>query len=610
MKPLILLVLVFVLLNTALSADINQYYTFEYNYGSYQQIAGTIVSGVVGDDHISNVLSIGFPFQYGANTYNQIKISSNGYITLSNSTGNTASNDLASLLYCPVLAPLWDDTWLTGSAQMLISGTEPTRELVVQFTGMKWSYYINNSFSYQVIMYENGRIDFCYGPAIGQPADAHASIGINMLPGGSGNFLSITPESTPTVSSTNSNNMVSIYPGENMVYSFMPSAAPTQDLAGQTITGPITPAANIENIYNVQIMNHGSQEETDYMVQLMDGLAVIDSLAGPPLAPNETTTVSFIWVPEVYGYHTLFGKVVLNGDTLPENDETNHLIVSVLPNSPTTVTVGVGTDVSLLPIVVASRNSLSETLYLASELNTFGDISAIAYYNSFQNNVPDVHTVVWMGMTTEMTIPENWIPASDLTRVFDGLVQYPAGENVICIPFRTLFQYTGDNLVIMVYRTWCNDTFSVYDMFKRRMGIIDRSLLEFSSSVTIDPNNPPINYGPTMVIPTTTFYFDSVGIDSPEIPVNNLILTDYPNPFNSQTTIKYEVNKAQTINLSIYNIKGQLVKTIVNEYKQKGQHDVTWEGKDNNGTDVCPGVYLCKLQYINIAKTLKILKIR
>ncbi len=73
-------------------------------------------------------------------------------------------------------------------------------------------------------------------------------------------------------------------------------------------------------------------------------------------------------------------------------------------------------------------------------------------------------------------------------------------------------------------------------------------------------------------------------------------LTNYPNPFNPTTTIKYFLPKDSFVNLSIYNIKGQKIKELVNEIKSKGNNSVIWNGKDENGNSVSSGVYFYKIK--------------
>jgi hypothetical protein len=72
-------------------------------------------------------------------------------------------------------------------------------------------------------------------------------------------------------------------------------------------------------------------------------------------------------------------------------------------------------------------------------------------------------------------------------------------------------------------------------------------------------------------------------------------LSNYPNPFNSETTIAFSVKNPGHVNLEIYNLKGQLVKALVSECKAAGESSVTWNGKDNSNHSVTSGVYIYKM---------------
>ncbi|MDD4232370.1 MAG: choice-of-anchor J domain-containing protein [Candidatus Cloacimonetes bacterium] len=70
---------------------------------------------------------------------------------------------------------------------------------------------------------------------------------------------------------------------------------------------------------------------------------------------------------------------------------------------------------------------------------------------------------------------------------------------------------------------------------------------------------------------------------------------NYPNPFNPETTIRYSVKDNGPVSLEIYNLKGQLVKRLVNTEKAAGEHTVIWNGTDMNNRNVSSGVYFYKM---------------
>jgi len=70
----------------------------------------------------------------------------------------------------------------------------------------------------------------------------------------------------------------------------------------------------------------------------------------------------------------------------------------------------------------------------------------------------------------------------------------------------------------------------------------------------------------------------------------------YPNPFNPQTNIRYSIAKESHITLSIYDIRGNIVKTLISESKVSGNYDVIWNGTDEHNQQVCNGIYFYQLQ--------------
>ena len=71
---------------------------------------------------------------------------------------------------------------------------------------------------------------------------------------------------------------------------------------------------------------------------------------------------------------------------------------------------------------------------------------------------------------------------------------------------------------------------------------------------------------------------------------------NYPNPFNPETTINFSLQETGDVNLNVYNVKGQLVKTLVDQKKDAGNHSVVWAGKDNNNRKVATGVYFYRIK--------------
>ncbi|MRR09094.1 T9SS type A sorting domain-containing protein [bacterium] len=68
-----------------------------------------------------------------------------------------------------------------------------------------------------------------------------------------------------------------------------------------------------------------------------------------------------------------------------------------------------------------------------------------------------------------------------------------------------------------------------------------------------------------------------------------------PNPFKQWTRIDYQLPAAGTVSLKVYNVAGQLVRTLAEGFQPAGAHAVRWDGRDDRGREVSSGVYLYRL---------------
>lgn len=96
-----------------------------------------------------------------------------------------------------------------------------------------------------------------------------------------------------------------------------------------------------------------------------------------------------------------------------------------------------------------------------------------------------------------------------------------------------------------------------------------------------------------------TFFLPDSGTTALAIPVDlstilpesSRLIRSYPNPFNNTTTIKFHVEKAAKINISIYNINGQKITTLLHEYFETGNYSIPWNGTDHEGNSLGSGIY-------------------
>ena len=123
-----------------------------------------------------------------------------------------------------------------------------------------------------------------------------------------------------------------------------------------------------------------------------------------------------------------------------------------------------------------------------------------------------------------------------------------------------------------------------------------------SDSPCIDAGDPESPLDPDSSIADTGAYPSPYGIrvsvQMAHTPLRFSLRQNAPNPFNPSTTIGFTVPAAGTVTLTVYNMAGQYVRTLVDATMPAGVHEVTWNGRDSSGRDVASGVYVMRLAHM------------
>lgn len=91
------------------------------------------------------------------------------------------------------------------------------------------------------------------------------------------------------------------------------------------------------------------------------------------------------------------------------------------------------------------------------------------------------------------------------------------------------------------------------------------------------------------------------------VPVGYALDQNYPNPFNPETTILYELPRASEVEVAVFNLLGEKIRTLVNQPQQAGQHRLLWNGRDENEKSVPSGVYFYRLRAGEFMQTRKMI---
>ena len=462
------------------------------------------------------------------------------------------------------------------------------------------------------------------------------------------------------------------------------------DLRALAVTGNVTPTVDMTSTYTVRLRNSGTETQSNYTVKLMhaDGIELA-SMPGLPVESQQTVEVSIPWSPAVDGNIDIYGKVELTGDQFPADNQTPYLNLTINPPGFVTVSVGEGTEYARMPVEFDFRSSLFQTFFYPNELEELsGQITGIRFYNDFACDMDDTPISIWLGTTTqaELTSTDGFIPSTELTLVYSGQVDFPAGENIIEINLDTRFSYPGtDNLVMLIHKD------SLFNHSSNNFRCQSREAVRTIKAVSqtqIDPASPPAgslfwqfpmttfvvtlsgmgrisgtvkdNHGNpvagaiitngtydtnsnaegaySFAVPAGYHYqvaayapgFDTTSYhqvlvnadettilnfilyqlsnDDPQTPVLATALNgNYPNPFNPETTISYSIKEPGQVKLQVYNIKGQLVRSLVDAIHATGHYTQIFNARDDRGRSLSSGVYLLRMQAPGYHKTFKMI---
>lgn len=99
-------------------------------------------------------------------------------------------------------------------------------------------------------------------------------------------------------------------------------------------------------------------------------------------------------------------------------------------------------------------------------------------------------------------------------------------------------------------------------------------------------------------------------VQSEPVQISFKVEQNYPNPFNPSTTINYSINSPGTIGIKIFDIKGELIKSISKEHQHIGNFQYVWDGKNSQGTDVSSGAYFYQIKNGEKLETKKMMLLR
>jgi len=516
--------------------------------------------------------------KFGTGAYAQIsKLNAYGYFKFTSNTGTSYSIVIDSIAYDSLSIGdeigVFDNDLCVGA--VIFDGNYPVGLTAWgnnAQTAQKDGYSNGSSITFK--LYDSSSEDILTGSADYSSGDGNFGTGsLAKL------ILTISTTVTQTIALNSGWNLISSYVSptfpsiDEMTQSISSSLSIIQNDAGKFYIPGVFNGIGEFNIYEAYWIYMSESANLDIPGSLIPLSTPIPLSAGWNYVPNYNTTTTAISTQVTsLGTHLVIvqndaGKFYIPG--------TIDLIGNLEP--------GKGYTMYL---------SEADTLLYQSQQSkpVLGKFCDLLQYYSFKSNTGGSYSIV----IYDVKIAGNTLENGDEIGVFD----VTSSNEIICVG---AIAYNGIFPLGLV--AWIDDSQTTEQdgflsgdsmMFK----IFDHSeKKEYHTSALYTSGNGTFGYGAFSIISTlNTTNPTSVENKRNEIISDFKLLGNYPNPFNPETTIKYQLPEPSFVRLVIYNIQGQEIKTLVNEKKSSGYHSVRWNGTNNPGIKVNSGVYLYHLQ--------------
>lgn len=228
-----------------------------------------------------------------------------------------------------------------------------------------------------------------------------------------------------------------------------------------------------------------------------------------------------------------------------------------------------------------SASSSNVTLLNSTIVNNSSEDSVGAIH-SFCSDMYILNTIFWNNTEEQINLSHY---SNDYSYMVIAYSDVQFGENSITIEPGSQLFYEDSNFDADPLFNW-----NYY--LPENSPCVDAGIdyFEWNSEVLLDLQ-PDEYYGPAPDIGAYEYGF----VEADELNMislnQSIISQNYPNPFNPETLIKFSIPEDSKVELTIYNIKGQKVKTLVRDDLDKGIHKIIWFSKDDNNRSVASGVY-------------------
>jgi len=291
------------------------------------------------------------------------------------------------------------------------------------------------------------------------------------------------------------------------------------------------------------------------------------------------------------------------------------------------LTLGIDEGINLNePFTLRLYDISTKTVYYCQDTffcwsNTYGapltgpcnDIETVYdFANSIKDSWAFIPTLSSGCLLGKVTIKGEFADSIDLIAAFDTSSNCAGFSHVILdngIAYINLPIY-GDDPATPEINEGMQDgepfTIRVYDASENIVYFNELDTFYCWSNTNGAPLDPPCN-DYNLIYDVMT---DACEIRDVPLPASYSLSANYPNPFNPTTIIEFSLPEKTHVNISVYNILGQHITTLIDDFKSAGSHSIVWNGRGNSGHPIATGVYLYRMQAGNYIETKKMVLLK
>ncbi|MCD4651479.1 MAG: carboxypeptidase regulatory-like domain-containing protein [Candidatus Cloacimonetes bacterium] len=298
---------------------------------------------------------------------------------------------------------------------------------------------------------------------------------------------------------------------------FPPNSSATDvDFGAILVAGPSVVQAGESINFDITLKNFGSQLISSYEFKLMrdNDIELATLTLDNNVAPGAEITHFLPWVipaNETTALADIYAVGIIAGDEDTSNDACLPITVLILDqNTQSDDIASADISSSLFPLNFNAGTSLTQMLLYPDEIGSEGELARIALYNNFNSEITDTPLRIWAGITEEVDLYAGWIPATDMQLVYDDLLTFPAGENMIIIDLEHhTYYHNGESIALMFERPLDSQQYGNNKLFYIGTDITHqaRTRYWFGEDTAANPGNPPDDSVLMNIVPAMTLFF-------------------------------------------------------------------------------------------------------